>query len=129
MFTVHLHKNTEQAGNSYNNQQGQASHQWLYFMTFKLLNFMRWPWPHCFYINRITFYCKTPWRWPERAETCRSPGGYTINILKVHLLEVVIYKIQNICYLVTLFQTTENFYMFRHMLNHHQRASTSNKIL
>jgi hypothetical protein len=27
MFTVHLHKNTEQAGNSYNNQQGQASHQ------------------------------------------------------------------------------------------------------
>ena len=26
---------TEQAGNSYNNQQGQASHQWLYFMTFK----------------------------------------------------------------------------------------------
>jgi hypothetical protein len=44
----------------------------------------------------MIFYCITPWRWPERAETCRSTGGYTINILKVHLLEVVIYILMKI---------------------------------
>jgi hypothetical protein len=35
--------------------------------------------------------CIAPWRWPDRAETCRSTCGYTINKLKVHLLEVIIY--------------------------------------
>jgi uncharacterized membrane protein YcaP (DUF421 family) len=29
--------------------------------------------------------------WPDRAETCRSTCKYTINIMEVHLLEVIIY--------------------------------------
>ena len=71
---------------------------------YNILTFTRrlWPhtvlyWPHIVLLLDHILQCITPWRWPRRAETCRSVCIYNKHT-EVHLLDVIILNVNQCCH-------------------------------